>query len=174
MIELLIWVNLFMIGISDVKEHRIPNKLLIVLIILITLESLIRHQSGEVIVHQLLAGILMFVIGLFLFFLRAMAAGDVKLLGVIGFMVGFYQLQSMMFWVIIAAGFIGVLYAFYNKVEPPKYKNKSLRKRGKASIASQEAEYIVDQPLLSIKKTVMPFAPAVVVGLAMHHYFLLV
>ena len=113
LLNLSIWSILFMIGISDAEKHRIPNKLLFILTCLIILEWVAINPSLVILQEKALGGILMFAVGLLLFFLKAMAPGDVKLLAVIGFLVGLPQLQSVGYWVIIAAGLVGVFYAFY-------------------------------------------------------------
>lgn len=170
LLNLSIWSILFMIGIKDAEKHRIPNKLLFILILLIVIEWVAINPSLIVLQEKALGGILMFAIGLLLFFLKAMAPGDVKLLAVVGFLVGLPQLQSVGYWVIISAGIVGVFYAFYYSIESPQFGNRVKKNTNKLTI-QQEALMLATRNTV-MKKTVMPFAPAVVIGLALHQYFL--
>ena len=170
LLNLSIWSMLFMIGIKDAEKHRIPNKLLLILIFLVIIEWAAINPSLAVLQEKALGGILMFTIGLLLFFLKAMAPGDVKLLAVVGFLVGLSQLQSVSYWIIISAGIVGVFYAFYYSIESPRFGNRSKKNTNKLTI-QQEALMLATRNTV-MKKTVMPFAPAVVIGLALHQYFL--
>ena len=170
LLNLLIWSMLFIIGIKDAEKHRIPNKLLFILICLIILEWVAINPSLAILQEKALGGILMFAIGLLLFFLKAMAPGDVKLLAVVGFLVGLPQLQSVGYWIILSAGVVGVFYALYYSIESPRFGNKGVKSSQKLSI-QQEALMLATRNTV-MKKTVMPFAPAVVIGLALHQYFL--
>lgn len=170
MFQIAIWSVLFLIGIKDVEKHRIPNKLLFILILLVIIEWVAMNPSLAILQEKALGGILMFAIGLLLFCLKAMAPGDVKLLAVVGFLVGLPQLQSVGYWIIISAGLVGVFYAFYYSIESPRFGNRSKKNTNKLTI-QQEALMLATRNTV-MKKTVMPFAPAVVIGLALHQYFL--
>ena len=170
LLNLSIWSMLFMIGIKDTEKHRIPNKLLLILIFLVVIEWAAMNSSLIVLQEKLLGFVIMFVIGLLLFFLKAMAPGDVKLLAVVGFLVGLSQLQSVSYWIILSAGIVGVFYAFYYSIESPRFGNRVKKNTNKLTI-QQEALMLATRNTV-IKKTVMPFAPAVVIGLALHQYFL--
>lgn len=99
-----------------------------------------------------------------------MAPGDVKLLAVVGFLVGLPQLQSVGYWIIISSGIVGVFYALYYSIESPRFGDKVKKNANKLSV-QQEALMLATRNTV-MKKTVMPFAPAVVIGLALHQYFL--
>lgn len=170
MILIATWSILFIIGIKDAEKHRIPNKLLFILILLVIIEWVAMNPSLAILQEKALGGILMFAIGLLLFCLKAMAPGDVKLLAVVGFLVGLPQLQSVGYWIIISAGLVGVFYAFYYSIESPRFGNRSKKNTNKLTI-QQEALMLATRNTV-MKKTVMPFAPAVVIGLALHQYFL--
>jgi prepilin peptidase CpaA len=70
---------------TDLRSHRIPNKLIIVGLILAPVVQLAAHGMHGVLLGLLAAGI---GLGCFLPFyaLRAMGAGDVKLMAVVGFL----------------------------------------------------------------------------------------
>lgn len=170
LLNLSIWSILLMIGIKDAEKHRIPNKLLFILIFLIVIEWVAITPSIVVLQEKALGFVVMFAIGLLLFFLKAMAPGDVKLLAVVGFLVGLPQLQSVGYWIIISSGIVGVFYALYYSIESPRFGDKVKKNANKLSV-QQEALMLATRNTV-MKKTVMPFAPAVVIGLALHQYFL--
>lgn len=168
MFPIIIWPILFSIGVSDAKEHRIPNKLLL-LVLFFCLLDLGLHWSLDLFFDRLLAGITMFILGLFLFFAKAMSAGDVKLLGVIGILVGWVQLPSVGYWIIISAGVVGVFYSIYNSIESPSLLYRIKKSANELTIKQVMLMLITRN--VAINKTVMPFAPIVVIGLALHSYF---
>lgn len=99
---------LFAISAVDLKERRIPNKLLALVTALATTVSLIFHQPPPL--SALLGGC----IGLVAFLLLARARpgalgmGDVKLAGAIGLMVGFPQVCFVLLLGMIAAGSVAL------------------------------------------------------------------
>ena len=167
--NLSIWSILLMIGIKDAEKNRIPNKLLFILIFLIVIEWVVITPSSIVVLQEKALGfVVMFAIGLLLFFLKAMAPGDVKLLAVVGFLIGLPQLQSVGYWIIISSGIVGVFYALYYSIESPRFGNRVKKNANKLSV-QQEALMLATRNTV-MKKTVMPFAPAVAIGLALHQY----
>ena len=92
-----------------------------------------------------------------------MAAGDVKLLAVIGFWVGWGNLLETGYYILIAATVLGCLHFMHNQITNRASfsffnlvlsVNKSTRKY---------ADYTV---------TKMPLAPAIAIGLALHSYYI--
>ncbi len=74
------WVVMIMIAINDIRWHRIHNNLLILLLLFLVVKLLIPPIDYNEILYSMYGAIALFVFGLILFFLRAMSAGDVKLL----------------------------------------------------------------------------------------------
>ena len=147
--NLSIWSILLMIGIKDAEKNRIPNKLLFILIFLIVIEWVVITPSSIVVLQEKALGfVVMFAIGLLLFFLKAMAPGDVKLLAVVGFLIGLPQLQSVGYWIIISSGIVGVFYALYYSIESPRFGNRVKKNANKLSV-QQEAL------MLATRNTVM-------------------
>lgn len=165
LIQVAIWSVLLTIGIYDTKKHQIPNKWLLILISLVFIDWVIAYSSIEMLLSKLAAGCLMFSIALFLYFIKAMSAGDVKLLGVVGFLVGLSQVQSVGYWIIVSAGIIGVFYALYNSIESHQIFNIDKKQSSFNNAEVKNKEILTN-------RMVMPFAPAVVIGLAMHFYFI--
>ncbi|MFA1562055.1 prepilin peptidase [Aliivibrio fischeri] len=168
LLQVAIWSVLFTIGIHDAKKNQIPNYWLLILISLSFIEWGISHSSLDILISKLAAGCLMFSISLLLYFIKAMSAGDVKLLGVIGFLVGLSQVQSVGYWIIIAAGGVGTFYALYNSIESPRMLGRANESK---KLSNNLGNKIKHKDVL-VNRMVMPFAPAVVIGLALHFYFI--
>ncbi|GEA51101.1 hypothetical protein VIN01S_19050 [Vibrio inusitatus NBRC 102082] len=112
----------------------------------------------------------MFAISLILFFLKVMSPGDVKLLGVVGFCVGFDNLLGTTIWIIFSSGLMGIIFMSYNfsflgisnpiaLINEPKLYTR-INKNSKNV-----------NPWRYGEKLTMPFAPSVTVGLALFYYF---
>ncbi|WP_198598703.1 prepilin peptidase, partial [Vibrio lentus] len=86
--SLVFWVLLIIVSVYDVEKHRIPNKILILFLFLYLFSVLNNGLSIDTLVSSLIGGLVLFCSGLALYFLRAMSAGDVKLLGVMGLYIG--------------------------------------------------------------------------------------
>ncbi|ROV60147.1 prepilin peptidase [Vibrio ponticus] len=159
-IELTFWGVLLAIGVSDAQRHRIPNTMVIMLLS-VTCLFLILYGRDEWSDH-LLGGLIAFVVSLFLYWKRAMAAGDVKLLFVVGLWIGLDKLSGAAMSIILAGGVISCFYlaiylaqtgvSFQHNLRSYYYQRVSFRFQHKT-------------------KLVIPFAPAVVIGLASYNYF---
>ncbi len=106
MLEL--WL-LLAISVVDLREHRIPNRLLALTALLVVVGSLVFRQPAPV--AALLGGCAGLAIFLLLARLRpgALGMGDVKLAGVIGLMVGFPQVAFALLVGIIAGGLVALV-----------------------------------------------------------------
>ncbi|MCC5516231.1 prepilin peptidase [Vibrio splendidus] len=171
--SLLFWALLIIVSVYDVEKHRIPNKILILFLFLYFLSVLNSGFSLDALVTSLIGGVVLFCSGLILYFLRAMSAGDVKLLGVIGLYIGWGSLLDVSYYILIAAGIIGTLYLLYNRAN-----NSEITVRGyfeeKLMLVSGISPDIKGEPVVHSRysnKVTMPFAPSVVIGLAMYSYF---
>ena len=90
-----------------------------------------------------------------------MSAGDVKLLGVIGMIFGASSIVDVGYYILMASGLIGTMYLFLFKVNNLQYQGCSLSVNPlNKQIHARYKE-----------KITMPFAPSVVIGLAMYSYF---
>ncbi|MFA0189241.1 prepilin peptidase, partial [Vibrio lentus] len=115
----------------------------------------------------------LFCSGLILYFLRAMSAGDVKLLGVIGLYIGWGSLLDVSYYILIAAGIIGTLYLLYNRANNSEMTVRRYFEE-KIMLVSGISPDIKGEPVVHSRysnKVTMPFAPSVVIGLAMYSYF---
>tara|TARA_Y100000588_G_scaffold335144_1_gene375132 strand:+ start:1436 stop:1915 length:480 start_codon:yes stop_codon:yes gene_type:complete len=152
-----IWVILLLISFYDLSENRIPNKLLVLLLIFGFFYGFQEVGLKE----QALGLLLYFSSGLILYFIKVMSAGDVKLLGVIGMIFGASSIVDVGYYILMASGLIGTMYLFLFKVNTLEFQGCSLSVNPlNKQIHARYKE-----------KITMPFAPSVVTGLAMYSYF---
>jgi prepilin peptidase CpaA len=157
--DLLVWGLLIAIGVSDAQRHRIPNKYVLVLF-LVVVASLISTPNTDWFDH-VKGGIITFVICFGLFMLRIMAGGDVKLLAVIGVWLGLSRIGDAMMWVILAGGIVGLFYAALHVASNDKPFSHQVRGYclRKATPGFRHESHLV-----------IPFAPVIVIGLAYYSY----
>lgn len=164
--SVIIWGILVLIGVFDAREHRIPN-LLLLSIIIIHLIFLKMELQVSIPLSGMLMGLLgCFFIGCSLYVSRVMAAGDVKLLMAIGFILGYDNIVEFAKYACLALIIIGIMYSLLNHL---------FRKHHPSNIQIQ----LNAQPVWfftnkttpqSLAITYMPFAPVLVIGLAMYQY----
>lgn len=169
--EYFIWFVLLMVAVSDAKEHRIPNLLLIILLAFCVAKIIIQPALSPSWADAFLGLLAMFGGALVLHILRVMAPGDVKLLGVIGFWLGWGQLLDVSLWIAVTSILVGSIYALVrvagkeHKMREQVSKYKMLfayGRTGTKALLNDETESV---------KLRMPFAPVVVIGVALHSYF---
>ena len=171
--SLVFWVLLIIVSVYDVEKHRIPNKILILFLFLYLFSVLNNGLSIDTLVSSLIGGLVLFCSGLALYLLRAMSAGDVKLLGVMGLYIGWGSLLDASYYILIASGMIGILYLLYDRASNSEI---TVRKYCEEKIMSvsgispnMKGEFVTHSRYSN--KVTMPFAPSVVIGLAMYSYF---
>jgi prepilin peptidase CpaA len=159
------------IAVSDAREFKIPNKWLLMILLLSFFIKVLDSKSLTVLMYSLLAGLIFFIGGLALYFLGAMAPGDVKLLGVVGFWLGWGELISAMQWIAVATVVVGSFYALM-QVAITGHKIKSSMEYYVTYLASKKIlKSSSTEVMTNTDKLVMPFAPVVVIGVALHSYF---
>ncbi|WP_345776519.1 A24 family peptidase [Vibrio sp. 99-70-13A1] len=112
----------------------------------------------------------MFLIGLLLFFIKAMAPGDVKLLGVVGYYIGFWNIPNFMFYTLISGAIVGSLYSLQVLADNPNQFKLLVNRYSTTFLYGKVSEDILSNAEHS-KKLRMPFGPVVVIGLALYSYF---
>ncbi|PMM11517.1 hypothetical protein BCT61_06560 [Vibrio breoganii] len=164
---LLTFAFLAVIAVSDISENKIPNK---VLVCWLGVQTVVIISSHIGFLNSLLGAVFLFSVSLLFYIIKAMSAGDVKLLGVLGYAIGWNLSLSFLFWLIISSGMIALFYLarnlsllgisnpFYFFTDPRMFtKNNDISSNSNISRYNQ--------------KLTMPFAPCVAVGLALAQYF---
>lgn len=171
-----IWFILLVIGVSDAREYRIPNYLIIFLfstsVVFILVNSWSTNQLNVVGGH-VLGFSLAFFVGIAFYVLKVVAAGDVKLIAIIGLLVGYSDLYTFTMYLIFCCCFIGGMYWLLNRLMLSSFCPK------KTAARSFKLTYRLDNYLSKFKNdfntktdiAYMPFAPIVIVALAMYQYF---
>ncbi|MEF1254164.1 MULTISPECIES: A24 family peptidase [unclassified Vibrio] len=170
--DVFIWIVLFAIAVSDAKEHRIPNSLLLVVLFVSFINKAVVLQDYNFLLWSSVSGITCFGVALVFYFLKVMAPGDVKLLGVVGFWLGSGHILGAVYWIAVASVVIGLFYAFLRLAESPNQFKSLLNKYSIYVMYGSSGSKALTSPNGSRGRYQMPFAPVVVVGVALYFYFL--
>jgi len=155
------WGILLVIAISDLKDNKIPNKLVVFLFFSLFFNRLIIGIDDWY--SAFFGGLVVFFSGLVFYLLKAMAAGDVKLLAVIGFWVGWGNLLETSYYILLAAAVVGCLYFIHNQI----YQRANVSLSNLILSANKSTRKYADYTV-----TKMPLAPAIAIGLALHSYYI--
>ncbi|WP_459680714.1 A24 family peptidase [Vibrio comitans] len=165
--QIVFWCLLILISISDIKNHKIPNLLLLLLFAFQILQIV---NLGYSFLGFLAGGLVMFVASFILYMLRVMSPGDVKLLGVVGFCVGFDNILGSTIWIILSSGLVGITFMAYNfsflGISNPLLLMTELKLFVRTNTQDRHLN-----PWRYGEKLTMPFAPSVTIGLALFYYF---
>lgn len=168
----MLWTILILIGVSDAREYRIPNSWIVMVLFVAMLSLVIAdypNQSLSLWADKVLGFAIMFVGGLLCYApSRLMAAGDVKLLAVMGFIVGASHVSAFVACIAGAVVFVGTLYWLHNRSA------RTFRRAGdfrKGDIVHTLTMKGVESNVAHV--TPMPLAPVMIIGLAMYDYLLL-
>ncbi|EKO3990314.1 prepilin peptidase [Vibrio fluvialis] len=163
--SILAWVILVLIGVSDAKEYRIPNSWLLILL-LISIVSVPFGETQGIWLDKALGFAIMFVSGLVCYApFKFIAAGDVKLLAVLGFIVGASHIPGYVVDVVFTIIFVGALYWLLNRQSDLTQSVLNPERKGIVCTISQSGVVSVNS-----RTTPMPFAPVLIIALAMYYY----
>ncbi len=177
------WALLVIVAVSDAKEHRIPNKLLMLLLVLLCLSTLVhtpQEKLWSVFLDKSAAFGVAFIFALALHLLRVMAPGDVKLIAVIGFFLGTVGLVSYLFYVCLVTAFVGSMYWLLNQLQLALKTEVNMGAKEQANrinftgmvVAMQLNQQAIKKKITTgYDLTYMPFAPILVMGLALQQYY---
>lgn len=171
------WILLIVIGVFDAREYRIPNSLLLILLVISSVLLVVQplnSSSGEDVATHLYGFIIAFVVGLIFYSLKFVAAGDVKLVAVIGFILGHSAVLIWAKYFAFSCCFIGIMYWLLNRLQIQSIYSKSSKEQGKSNIVNYlwiEGGLIKNDFRQKRNITYMPFAPALIIALAMYQYF---
>ncbi len=111
----------------DLVSYRIPNSLVLALIALFLVVALIHRNEVEWLSH-LGAGIIVLGSGIFLYGIRQMGAGDVKLLTALALWAGVIPLIPLLFYVSLC-GLAGMLVIVLLRIVVPRFQPSLADKR---------------------------------------------
>lgn len=172
MMNYVIWFCLIIIAVNDAREHRIPNYLLLVVLGLSIVDKTIIASDYSALLSSFLTGITCFIGALLLYFLRVMAPGDVKLLGVIGFWVGSEHILGSIYWIAVSSIVVGLFYGLLRVADSPDQMKTIMHKCSAVIQFGSSGTKLLQTPKKMEEHYRMPFAPVVVIGLALYFYFL--
>lgn len=167
--EYFIWFVLLIIAVSDARDHRIPNILLMVTLSLCGLKMVLHPTLSPTLTEALMGGGAMFFGALVLHLMRIMAPGDVKLLGVIGFWLGWGQLLDISVWIAIATLLVGGIHAVISVAGTEQSLQRQFERYKMLFAYGRTGTKVLDSG--NETKLRMPFAPVIVIGLALQSYF---
>ncbi|AIU67738.1 A24 family peptidase [Vibrio coralliilyticus] len=171
--NLFIWIVLFAVAVSDAKEHRIPNTFLLIILFLDLINKLFIIQDYPLLLWSVGTGITCFICALILYFLKVMAPGDVKLLGVVGFWLGPEHITQAVFWIAISSVVVGIFFALLRLAESPEKAKVLFSKYSLFALYGASGTKMLGPPKQKMSDHYqMPFAPVVVIGIAIYFYFL--
>lgn len=171
--QLTFWLILFIIGVFDAREYRIPNSLILILVgASVAISFLYPYDNQQTWLSHVLGFSIAFFVGLIFYILKIMAAGDVKLLGALGLMLGVNQLSLFAQYTSLSCVFIGGMYWLLNRLQLSGQQTHVNKTRGSlVHIISIQAYQLKDDFKSRRNLAYMPFAPVLIVALAMYHYF---
>ncbi|CAE6911804.1 COG4960 Flp pilus assembly protein [Vibrio sp. B1FLJ16] len=154
-----IWFLLTAIGVSDAQRHRIPNQLIVFLFVAVSVDILLQTEMQWW--FQLKGFLITFAVCLGLYVCKVMAGGDVKLLAVIGLWLGTEAMLEVTPYIVLAGGVMSLFYLALHTASSYETIAEQLKAY---AIQKLTPGWRAKQPL------VIPFAPAIVVGLAYYFY----
>ncbi|OAJ92469.1 prepilin peptidase [Vibrio bivalvicida] len=167
----LIWLGFIVVAVTDARENRIPNLYLLLILAICIVDKGLSAAPVENLLWSAVAGLSFFVSALLLHFIRVMAPGDVKLLGVVGFWLGWGNLIDATVWIALSSVVVGVLYAVMNRAESGSSIKQLVSKYSMIAAYGSSSHAALSAGEKIERKLRMPFAPVVVIGLAMYQYF---
>ncbi len=180
-----IFGTLLVIAVYDAREHRIPNKWVLLLMLLALVMKLNLNSVHDVkpidLLKDLGSGGLFFLFGFSLYLLKAMAPGDVKLLGGIGFLIGWNHMMAGLSYLGVAMIVVGAFYFLYFRAQTchasflssaRDYFSRNAFRPVSTYIFFRQYKYLNKQ--LSKQSDIvyrMPFAPVIALGIALYQYY---
>ena len=114
-------------AVHDLREFRIPNRLIVAGIVVGVSVIVIRAFTGEYIGNYILGTLAGMT---FLYIIRAVGAGDVKLLAVIGMLTGLEFVLQLMVVSLITGFFTGIVELFLKKTREVSMGSSGIKAHG--------------------------------------------
>lgn len=126
-------------AVHDLREFRIPNRLIVAGVSVIV----IRAFTGEYIGNYILGTLVGLAGMIFLYIIRAVGAGDVKLLAVIGMLTGLDFVLQLMAVSLITGLFTGIVELFLKKTREVSMGSNGIKAHGFHYAVGVLAGYVV-------------------------------
>lgn len=166
--SLLLCMLLLVAAAFDVKQRRIPNLLVLFGLLLAFYVQLALPLGGGL--WKALAGFgIVSAIALPLYLLRAMGAGDVKLLAVVGTFLGPLDGVGALLGIFLVGGMMSLLYALRARALGQLAGNLGMMLRGLLISVAVGAKPAIDKPARSLGN--MPYGIAIAVGTIVYLYY---
>ncbi len=169
--SILSWFILTAIAVFDARENKIPNIYVLYFLLSVVIDlTLMDIRYQQFFQHVSCAGMI-FALGLILYIGGVLAAGDVKLLSVIALLVGWQDILVTIQSIILSGGLFGLFYLLEKQSRSNHVISLSSWKLGfyQSVLTIQYGRKVTG---IEMSKTYVPFAPAIVFGLAMSHVYL--
>lgn len=164
--NLVIWSLLLIIGVFDSRECKIPNSSILVLLIISVFASTTYVGGDGLLLSRFSAFAVMFLATLILYVLKGIAAGDVKLAAVIGYILGWNSLDEYCWFFAFCCLFVGVMFRQLKNINNVDYIYVELCST-EGIKQSDSHKNVMDRK----NTTHMPLAPVMIIALAMTNYF---
>lgn len=130
-------------AVHDLREFRIPNRLIVAGIVAGLSVIVIRAFTGEYIGNYILGTLAGLAGMIFLYIIRAVGAGDVKLLAVIGMLTGLDFVLQLMAVSLITGLFTGIVELFLKKTREVSMGSNGIKAHGFHYAVGVLAGYVV-------------------------------
>ena len=130
-------------AVHDLREFRIPNRLIVAGIVAGVSVIVIRAFTGEYIGNYILGTLVGLAGMIFLYIIRAVGAGDVKLLAVIGMLTGLDFVLQLMAVSLITGLFTGIVELFLKKTREVSMGSNGIKVHGFHYAVGILAGYVV-------------------------------
>lgn len=130
-------------AVHDLREFRIPNRLIVAGIVAGVSVIVIRAFTGEYIGNYILGTLVGLAGMIFLYIIRAIGAGDVKLLAVIGMLTGLEFVLQLMAVSLITGLFTGIVELFLKKTREVSMGSNGIKAHGFHYAVGVLAGYVV-------------------------------
>ncbi|CAH0533928.1 hypothetical protein VST7929_01805 [Vibrio stylophorae] len=161
--SLLSMAILLIIALYDLQSNRIPNLWVLALCMSGAVHWFAMDASLQQWGLALAGGVAMFLSALFLYSVKAMAPGDVKLLGALGFVFGWGNLIALCLYIALGGGLVALCFLLFHHSEHPITAARQYLRYRFLSLGQHKS--LVIAPSLS-----MPFAPCVLIGVVLFNY----
>ncbi|MGR5175077.1 A24 family peptidase [Vibrio parahaemolyticus] len=156
-----IWTLLVILAVYDLRENRIPNKILLLLLLVVFLSLNAKYGGTTSIPTAHFWGLVVgFAIGFLLYLIGAMSAGDVKLITILCCLVSLENVGEFYVYIILVGAAISILYMLLAVARSREKVRALARSYLVANIYGRLQRSSAVKPIIFQ----VPFAPAIVLA----------